>query len=71
MHFSSKDTKTANEEAHELPIEDNSTEKNQPENSPCRSQREIAAPDRLGIIVGDWWSFASVAILDEEFKVLD
>ena len=62
IHFSSKVTETANEEAHELPIEDNSTENNQPENIPHRSQREIAAPDRLGVIVGDWWNFASVAI---------
>ena len=65
MHFSSKDTETVNEEEHELPIEDNSTENNQLENIPRRSQGEITTPDRLGVIVGDWWNFASVAILDQ------
>ena len=56
MHFSYKDTETINEGVQEHTIGDNGTGNNQTVDIPRRSQREIVAPDRLGVIVGDWWN---------------
>ena len=56
MHFSYKDTETVNEGVQEHTIGDNGTGDNQTVDIPRRSLREIVAPDRLGVIVGDWWN---------------
>ena len=65
-HLYSEDTESVNDEAEEHPIEGDERCNNQREFAPRRSEREIAPPDRLGVIVGDWWNYASVAISDED-----
>ena len=65
-HLYSEDTESVNDEAEEHPIESNERCNNQREFAPRKSQRETAPPDRLGVIVGDWWSYAYVAISDED-----
>ena len=47
-------------------LEDNGTGNDQPEHIARKSQREIAAPDRLGVISSGWRNFASLAISDED-----